>query len=112
MPVSRSLAEGLAQTLADLYRDAEVRLAENLARRARTDIRSENRLLAIAALRRQSEDVLQALSGRSARLAEQALMEAYAKGASAAVDEMARLSGDRWVDWLARKSRVVKAIAW
>lgn len=111
MPVDRSLAEGLAQNLADLYRDAETRLAANLARQVRTDIQND-RLTAITALRRQAEAVLQALQGPTRQLAERALMEAYAKGASAAVDEMARLSGDRWTDWLARRSRIVRAIAW
>lgn len=111
MPVDRTLAEGLAQNLADLYRDAEARLAANLARQVRTDI-TNDRLTAITTLRRQAESVLAALHGPSRILAERALMEAYAKGASAAVDEMARLSGDRWADWLARRSRVVRAIAW
>jgi hypothetical protein len=111
VPVDRSLAEGLAANLADLYRDAETRLAANLARQIRTDITSD-RLTAITTLRRQAEAVLQALQGPSQQLTERALMEAYAKGASAAVDEMARLSGDRWADWLARRSRIVRAIAW
>ncbi|THV26003.1 phage minor capsid protein [Glycomyces paridis] len=114
MPIDRSIAEGLAENVAELYRGAETRLAQNLARRIRADITSghQDRLTAMSALRRQAEDVLAALSGRSARLAERALMEAYARGAAAAVDEMARLSGDRWVDWLARRSRIVRAIAW
>lgn len=111
MPVDRSLAEGLAQNLADLYRDAETRLAQNLAGRVRSDITNSKRS-SVTELRRQAEAVLQALQGPSRLLAEQALMEAYARGASAAVDEMARLSGDRWVDFLARRSRIVKAIAW
>jgi hypothetical protein len=114
VPVDRSLAEGLATTLADLYRDAETRLAENLAHRIRTDITTgqDNRLQALAALRRQAEAILAGLTGPRQRLVEQALMEAYAKGASAAVDEMARLEGDRWVDFLARRSRIVRAITW
>lgn len=114
MPVDRSLAEGLANNVADLYRDAETRLAANLALRIRTDITTgnDNRLQALAALRTQAEAILSALTGPRQRLVEQALMEAYAKGASAAVDEMARLSGDRWVDFLARRSRIVKAITW
>lgn len=111
MPVDRSLAEGLAANLANLYRDAETRLAANLARQIRSDI-TNNRLTAITALRRQAEAVLQALQGPSRLAAEKALMEAYARGASAAVDEMTRLSGDRWVDFLARRSRIVKAITW
>ena len=111
MPVDRTLAEGLAQRLADLYRDAETRLAASLARTIRTDI-TNDRLTAITELRRQAEAVLQALQGPSQRLAERALMEAYARGSSAAVDEMARLSGDRWVDFLSRRSRIVRAIAW
>lgn len=111
MPVSRSLAEGLANNLANLYRDAEVRLAQNLARNVRTDI-NQGKIASLSALRRQAEDVLESLQGPSRRLAEQALMEAYARGASAAVDEMARLSGERWADWLARRSRVIRAIAW
>lgn len=111
MPIDRAVAEGLAQQLADLYRDAETRLAANLARTIRDDI-TNDRLTAITALRQQAETVLQALRGPSKALAERALMEAYARGSAAAVDEMARLSGDRWVDWLARRSRIVKAIAW
>lgn len=114
MPVDRSLAEGLANNITDLYRDAETRLAENLARKIRADITSgqDNRLQALAELRRQAETILNRLNGPQRRLVEQALMEAYAKGASAAVDEMARLSGDRWVDFLARRSRIIQAIAW
>jgi hypothetical protein len=111
MPVHRSLAEGLALNLGNLYRDAETRLAANLAARIRSDI-NQGKLSSLAALRRQSEAVLAALQGPSRIVAEQALMEAYARGASAAVDEMARLEGDRWVDFLARRSRIVKAIAW
>lgn len=114
MPVDRSIAEGLAENLTELYRDAETRLAAGVARRVRADITSgsEDRFRAMAELRRQSETVLAALQGPRQRLAEKALMEAYARGASAAVDEMARLSTDRWADWLARRSRVVRAIAW
>lgn len=114
MPVDRSLAEGLAANLADLYRDAETRLAANLARRIRADITSghDDRLQALAALRRQAEAILAGLSGPRGREIERALMAAYARGASAAVDEMARLEGDRWVDFLARRSRIVKAITW
>lgn len=111
MPLDRSIAEGLAANLANFYRDAETRLAANLAKQIRSDV-TNDRLTAITALRRQAEAVLQALQGPSRLLAERALMEAYARGASAAVDEMARLEGDRWVDWLARRSRIVKAIAW
>jgi hypothetical protein len=101
MPVDRSLAEGLAQNLADLYRDAEARLAANLARQVRSNIQN-NRLTAITTLRRQAEQVLQALQGPTRQLAERALMEAYAKGASAAVNEMAQLAG---------KTRIVDSIA-
>jgi hypothetical protein len=112
VPVDRSLAVDLAANLADLYRDAETRLAQNLARRIRTDITSGNqdRLAALTALRQQAEAVLNALNGPRRLLVEQALMDAYARGARAAVDEMARLSGDRWIDWLARRSRIIAAI--
>lgn len=109
MPVDRSLAVDLAQHLADLYRDAETRLAQNLARQIRTDIRHD-RLTALSTLRAQAESVLQALQGRTAEAAERAVLTAYARGSRAAVDEMARLSGDRWTDWLARRSRVAAAI--
>jgi hypothetical protein len=112
VPVDRSLAVDLAANLADLYRDAETRLAANLARRIRSDITSgsQDRLAALTALRQQAEAVLNALNGPRRVLVEQALMEAYARGARAAVDEMARLEGDRWIDFLARRSRIVKAI--
>jgi hypothetical protein len=114
VPVDRTLAEGLATNVADLYRDAETRLAANLARKIRTDITadSENRLQALEQLRKQAETILAGLSGPRQRLIEQALMQAYARGASAAVDEMARLESDRWIDFLARRSRIVRAIAW
>ena len=112
MPVSRSIAVDLAANLADLYRDAETRLAANLARRIRVDITSgsQDRLAALTALRQQAEAILVALNGPRRVLVEQALMEAYARGARAAVDEMARLEGDRWIDFLARRSRIINAI--
>jgi len=111
MPVDRTLAEGLALNLRNLYRDAETRLAANLANRIHSDV-TRNKTTALSPLRQQADAVLAALQGPSRRVAEQALMEAYARGASAAVDEMGRLSGDRWVDFLARRSRIVKAINW
>jgi hypothetical protein len=112
VPVDRSLAEGLAATLADLYRDAETRLAANLARRIRTDITNDARLQAFNALRRQAETVLSGLSGPRQREIERALLEAYARGSRAAVEEMAGLSGDSYGDWLAQRSRVIRAIRW
>lgn len=112
MPVDRSLAEGLAQNLADLYRDAETRLAANLARRIRTDIANDTRLQAFNELRRQAETILSGLSGPRQREIERALLEAYARGSRAAVEEMAGLPGDSYGDWLAQRSRVVRAIRW
>jgi hypothetical protein len=114
MPVDRSLAEGLAENLAQLYRDAETRLAANLAARIRSDITSsaEDRLLALAELRRQAETILAGLKGPRAREIERGLIAAYARGAAAAVDEIAGLSGDSLGDWLAQRSRIVRAIRW
>jgi hypothetical protein len=114
VPVDRTLAEGLATTLADLYRDAETRLAQNLARRIRTDITTgqDNRLQALAEVRRQAETVLAGLQGPRRREIERALMLAYARGSQAAVDELAGLSGDSFGDWLAQRSRVIRAIRW
>jgi hypothetical protein len=112
VPVDRTLAEGLAENLANLYRDAETRLAENLARRARADIDSQNRLQALTELRLQAEAVLKGLQGPRRREIERALMQAYARGSQAAVDELAGLPGDTLGDWLAQRSRVIRAIRW
>jgi len=111
MPVDRTLAEGLATNLGDLYRDAETRLAQNLARHARNDL-TNGRLDALTELRHQAETILNGLQGPRRREIEQALMQAYAKGASAAVDELAGLAGDSFGDWLAQRSRVVRAVRW
>lgn len=94
MPVDRSLAEGLAQALTDIYGDVELRLAEDLARRLKKGIKSpdwvHDKLGSVNELRNATNRMLQKLQADTTGQVEQAVVLAYARGGVAALDELAR----------------------
>ncbi|MEU6858836.1 phage minor capsid protein [Glycomyces sp. NPDC046736] len=112
MPVPRELSAELARNLARLFGDAEERLAAALARQVREDLRDAAlpKLNAYRRLRESAESILRALTGPARALAEEAVLDAFASGAHAAVNELTRAGTDRWVDWAARRSRIVRGI--
>lgn len=95
---SRSLAEGLADGTAALYRNAEQLLIRRMAKMLTTgDERApdwaEQKLAAIRVLRSYAENVIAHLDGRMNSEVEQALILAYRRGGDAALAELGRLSG-------------------
>lgn len=94
MPVDRTLAEGLAQTLTDMYGDLELRLASDLARRLKQGISSpdwaRDKLGSINELRNATSRMLQKLRADTTGEVEQAIVLAYSRGGVAALDELAR----------------------
>jgi hypothetical protein len=94
MPVSRELAADLATTLVDLYREAETRLAQDIAARLARGIDSPtwaaDKLAALATLRRFAETLLRRLDGAQGDAIAQAVVLAYVRGGQAALDELAR----------------------
>lgn len=96
--VSRSLAEGLAEGTAAVYREAELLLIRRMARLLTTgDERApdwaEQKLDAIRQLRSYAENILARLDGRMNSEVEQAIALAYQRGGDAALAELARLGG-------------------
>lgn len=103
MPVDRTLAQDLAQALVDLYTEAQDRLAVDLARRLGQGVDSPdwatNKLAALGTLRRWAEQLLRRLDGAMADEVARALILAYARGGTAAMDELARLQSTH-PEWL------------
>lgn len=113
MPAPRDLAADLARNIAELFGDAETRLAAALARQVRADIQAEyaDRLAGLAKVRAAAQAILARLDSRSHDAAARAVMRGFAAGAADAVDELTRLGSDRGRDWAARRSRIVRAIS-
>jgi hypothetical protein len=121
MPVDRTLAEDLASTLADLYGDAERRIAGGIARQLAAGIQSpdwaERKLAAVRQVETLVQRVLVGLNGPMRAEIEQALILAYVRGGRAALDELAaqnmtqlqRLALGNQVDALARLGDVAAA---
>ena len=97
MPVDRSLAEDLAETIRDLYADAELRLIEDIARRLRSGLDrqdwAERKLAQISRVRQLAERIVARLDSDLAEQVEQLLVLAYTRGGEAALDELGRLAG-------------------
>lgn len=97
MPVDRTLAEGLAQTLVDLYTEAQSRLALDLGRRLTEGLSAPDwagrKLAQIGLLRSFAQRLIQLLDGEMTKEVEQAITLAYARGGQAALEELLRLAG-------------------
>lgn len=96
MPVDRTLAEGLAQALVDLYRDAERAITADMARRLRAGIKAPDdrgRLGAINDLRHAVQTIVAQLDADLNGHVHQAITLAFARGGDAALDELARAGG-------------------
>jgi hypothetical protein len=93
MPVDRTLADGLAQALVDLYADAERAITADMARRLRAGLRAPQgteKLGAINELRRAVQVIVARLDADLDGHVHQALTLAFARGGQAALDELAR----------------------
>lgn len=110
MPVDRTFAQDLAETLTALYRDTETRLAADVARRLAADLDApdwaQRKLAGLASLRRHTEGVLARLATRSAELVEQLLLLAYVRGARSGLEEITRLGALTELERLALGSRI------
>ncbi|MGH3858236.1 phage minor capsid protein [Actinokineospora sp.] len=97
MPVDRTLAEGLADGLVDLYREAEQSIISDLARRFRDGIDrptwAADKLGSINDLRNATQRLIRVLDGDTTGKVEQAVVLAFARGGEAALDELMRLGG-------------------
>jgi len=97
MPVDRTLAEGLARTLVDLYTEAQSRLALDLGRRLAEGLSAPDwagrKLAQIGLLRSFAERLIQLLDGQMTTEVEQAITLAYARGGKAALEELMSLAG-------------------
>jgi hypothetical protein len=95
MPVDRTLAADLTNTLVELYRDLETRLAADTARMLAADIErpdwADRKLSAVGKLRRNAERLVAQLEGDMGDQVAQAIVLAYVRGGQAALDEIARL---------------------
>lgn len=95
MPVDRTIAEDLATTLANLYRDAHTRLATDIARRLGTGLGTPtwatDKLAGLANLRSWTERLIARLDGDMAHQVEQLIALAYTRGGKAAQEELSRI---------------------
>lgn len=92
MPVDRTLAEGLTQSLADLYADAAGRIAAGMARQLKAGITRPEwaaaKLGSINDLRNAVQQIIAKLDADTTGAVEQALTLAFARGGQAALDEL------------------------
>jgi hypothetical protein len=97
MPVDRTLAEGLASTLVDLYSDAQTRLAADLARRLADGIGAPDwvdaKLAEIGQVQNFAQRVVHKLRDDMTGQVQQDIEAAYNRGGQAALDELARQAG-------------------
>jgi GNAT superfamily N-acetyltransferase len=109
----RDLAAELARTVAAIYGDAEQRLLKALSLQVAQDIKAEHvdLLAAYRAIQERTARVLARLEQDASGTATKAVLEAWATGASTAVDELNRLGGQQRLGWLARRSAIVRALS-
>lgn len=109
----RDLAAELARTVAAIYGGAEQRLLKALSLQVAQDIKSEHvdLLAAYRAIQERTARVLARLEQDASGTATKAVLEAWATGASTAVDELNRLGGRQRLGWLARRSPIVAALS-
>jgi GNAT superfamily N-acetyltransferase len=98
-----TVVDELARALIELYGDLQRRLAADLARRLAAGMDrpswAEDKLAAIATMRRWAETLLRQLSGPMADTVAQQIMLAYVRGGHQALDELARVQSTHR-DWL------------
>lgn len=93
MPVDRSLAQDLAGSLVELYDDAAMRIAQDVARQLRDnvgDVSAPAKLGAINDLRNSVRQIVAKLDADTTGAAHQALVLAWQRGGNAALDELKR----------------------
>lgn len=94
---SRSLAEGLAEATAAVYRHHEQLLIAHMAKQLRSREAGPDwagaKLAAMRRLRSYAENVVANLDGQMSEQVEQSIALAYRRGGAAAMEEMGRLSG-------------------
>jgi hypothetical protein len=112
VPISPTLAEGLARATVDVYADAELALLQILARRLRQGLErsswAEDRLLGVQQVRLEAERVVVTLQRSAAAAAGEAVAIAYNRGWASAIADLERfrrraagvLPGGRAIDVL------------
>ena len=97
MPVSRQVAEQLAQQVTDLYRAAEQRMLERIASNLRKGLDrpqwAEEKLAQMRSYRRQTQALIKDLEEEARTGVQTALTEAYDRGGLAAVQDAQRIAG-------------------
>lgn len=97
MPVDRTLGQDLAQTLVDLYTEAQSRLAIGLGRQLVEGLDAPDwagrKLNQIGLIKSFAERLVELLDGEMADQVEQAIVLAYARGGDSALEELGRLAG-------------------
>lgn len=100
MPADRTLAADLAQALTDMYAGAQQEIAENIANRLKAGIDKPGwdhaKLAALGELRAGIQAVLYRLANDTTGQVQQTITLAFARGAQAGVDELAKIAG--WSD--------------
>ena len=96
MPVSRQVAEQLAQQVTDLYRAAEQRMLERIASNLRKGLDdpawAQQKLAQMRAYRRQTQALIKDLEAEARTGVQTALTEAYDRGGLAAVQDAQRIA--------------------
>ncbi|WP_027945963.1 phage minor capsid protein [Amycolatopsis taiwanensis] len=97
MPVDRTLSASIAETVARLYHDLEMRLAEAVARQLRAGIAepadAERQIAALGTLSLAAQRMVLAIVSDVTGTVEQAVVLAYQRGGEAAVAELAKRGG-------------------
>lgn len=100
MPADRTLAADLAQALTDMYAGAQQEIATNIADRLKAGIDKPGwdhaKLAALGELRNGIQGVLHRLATDTTGQVQQTIVLAFARGADAGVDELAKIAG--WSD--------------
>lgn len=100
MPADRTLAADLAQALTDMYAGAQQEIATNIADRLKAAIDKPGwdhaKLAALGELRIGIQAVLYRLANDTTGQVQQTITLAFARGAQAGVDELAKIAG--WSD--------------
>jgi hypothetical protein len=97
MPADRTLAADLAQALTDMYAAAQQKIATNIANRLKAGIDKPGwdhaKLAALGELRTGIRGVLDRLAADTTGQVQQTITLAFARGAQAGVDELAKITG-------------------
>lgn len=97
MPVDRTLAEDLTRTLVDLYSDLEQQIVADIARRLKAGTTGPDwagqKLASINDLRNAIQHLIRRLDTDTTGVVEQTIALAFARGGTAALDELAKAGG-------------------